>query len=108
MLIGKVSLDNILFISQLMAEIGVGLGTGGGVGGAKLLFECDFGLSYRRQSQFCERGRGNSQPSNGEDLTQSVFFEFPDEELPKRFLGSSLSTQPGPAVWSSVWCAMEH
>lgn len=29
MLIGKVSLGNILFIRQLMAEIGVGLGSGG-------------------------------------------------------------------------------
>lgn len=39
MVVGQVSLDNILFISQLMAEIALWT--------ENCLSECDFGLSYR-------------------------------------------------------------
>lgn len=50
MLIGKLSLDNVLFIRQLMSEIEVVVVGYGGKGGAELLFECDFGFVIQATS----------------------------------------------------------
>lgn len=47
MVIAKVSLDNTFFIRRLMSEI---------VAWRRLLFECDFGLSYR-YSKLLELGK---------------------------------------------------
>lgn len=51
-----------------------------------MLFECDFGFVIQAAKRVLREGaRGNSQPSDGEDLTQSVFFRFPHEEPRKLF-----------------------